>query len=382
MSARDKPYALVSGGSIGGLCAAVALRSVGCEVDVLERAAGPMTGRGAGIVVQPDLLRLVARIEGASLPTTSCSHRRTVGADGGTLSEIAMPQAFTSWGAIRSTLRAALPDERYHAGAEVTAFEDVGRSVRLRTEQGAALAGDLLVLAEGSRSSGRDALAVEARESYAGYVAWRGVLGEADVADEQRRFFDDRFTFCEARGGGHALCYLIPGPEGSVEPGRRRLNWVWYRHVAAGPALDRVLTDRDGEAHRASVPPGALAREVRDDLVEDAARLLHPRFAALVAATAEPFVQAIADLAVERMVFGRTCLLGDAAFVVRPHTAGATAKAAGDAIALAASVAEKPDDLPSALLDYQNARLAAGRQMTDYGVRLGRRSVSSQEASR
>ena len=382
MSVRDLPHALISGGSIGGLCTAVALRSIGWEVDVLERAPGPMTGRGAGIVVQPDLLRLIRRIDGASLPMTSCSHRRTMTADGAIASEMAMPQDFTSWGAIYSTLRAPLPDDRYHAGVHVTVFDDVGGKVRVRTGQGAAFTGDLLVLAEGSRSSGRDALAVESREAYAGYVAWRGVVAEADATDELLRFFDDRFSFCEARDGGHALCYLIPGLDGSVDPGGRRLNWVWYRHVEAGPDLDRVLTDDEGETHSASVQPGALDRKVGDGLREDAARLLHPRFTELVTATAEPFIQAISDLAVDRMAFGRTCLLGDAAFVVRPHTAGATAKAAADAMALAASIAAKPDDVPGALLDYQSVRLAAGQNMTDHGVRLGRRSVSDGKVSR
>ena len=62
---------------------------------------------------------------------------------------------------------------------------------------------------------------------------------------------------------------------------------------------------------------------------------LHPQFAELVQATPDPFVQVIVDVAVPRMAFGRVCLVGDAAFVVRPHTAAATAKAAADAATLA-----------------------------------------------
>ena len=50
---------------------------------------------------------------------------------------------------------------------------------------------------------------------------------------------------------------------------------------------------------------------------------------------AEPFVQLIVDVAVPRMVFGRICLLGDAAFALRPHAAVGTAKAAEDAWQLA-----------------------------------------------
>src|ERR1700704_3811971 len=61
-----------------------------------------------------------------------------------------------------------------------------------------------------------------------------------------------------------------------------------------------------------------------------ARREVHPMLAALVAATPLPFLQTIVDVVPARTVFGRVCLLGDAAFVVRPHTAGATAKAARD----------------------------------------------------
>jgi 2-polyprenyl-6-methoxyphenol hydroxylase-like FAD-dependent oxidoreductase len=62
-----------------------------------------------------------------------------------------------------------------------------------------------------------------------------------------------------------------------------------------------------------------------------ARREVHSMFAELVAATPDAFVQTIVDVVVPQTVFGRVMLLGDAAFVVRPHTAGATAKAAHDA---------------------------------------------------
>jgi hypothetical protein len=42
------------------------------------------------------------------------------------------------------------------------------------------------------------------------------------------RFFDDTFTFSEARSGGHILVYYIPGASADSTRGKRRLNWVWY----------------------------------------------------------------------------------------------------------------------------------------------------------
>jgi 2-polyprenyl-6-methoxyphenol hydroxylase-like FAD-dependent oxidoreductase len=55
-----------------------------------------------------------------------------------------------------------------------------------------------------------------------------------------------------------------------------------------------------------------------------------PPFAAAVAAEQRPFPQAIFDYEAPRTTNGRLALLGDAAFVVRPHTAMGVAKAAGD----------------------------------------------------
>jgi predicted CoA-binding protein len=67
-------------------------------------------------------------------------------------------------------------------------------------------------------------------------------------------------------------------------------------------------------------------------LVDRARHEVHPKLAELVAATPDPFVQTIVDVVVPRTVFGRVCLLGDAAFVVRPHTAGDAAAARARAL--------------------------------------------------
>ena len=87
---------IVAGGSIAGLCAGIALRGVGCNVEIYERTLGTMTSRGAGIVAQPQLLRLV-RDEGATeLPTTSCLYRRHLLPDDDDVTRIEGPLKFTS----------------------------------------------------------------------------------------------------------------------------------------------------------------------------------------------------------------------------------------------------------------------------------------------
>src|SRR5579872_4633378 len=103
---------IVSGGSIAGLCAGITLRGVGYNVDVYERAAGPMVSRGAGIVVQDDLLRLLRRYNISEPLTVACSRRRYLLPDGGERIT-ASAERFTSWSAIYHTLRSSFPGGRY-----------------------------------------------------------------------------------------------------------------------------------------------------------------------------------------------------------------------------------------------------------------------------
>ena len=52
--------ALIIGGSLSGLFAALLLRGRGWEVDVYERVESELAGRGAGIVAQPELIETLA----------------------------------------------------------------------------------------------------------------------------------------------------------------------------------------------------------------------------------------------------------------------------------------------------------------------------------
>src|ERR1700730_16788732 len=92
--------------------------------------------------------------------------------------------------------------------------------------------------------------------------------------------------------------------------------------------------------------------------------------------TPDPFVQTIVDVVVPRTVFGRVCLLGDAAFVVRPHTAGATAKAARDATVLATALKRARQNVDAGLRSFEDTQLEYGRDLVGYGVALGQRWAS------
>jgi 2-polyprenyl-6-methoxyphenol hydroxylase-like FAD-dependent oxidoreductase len=366
----------VAGGSIGGLCAGIALRGIGADVEIFERDSGPMDTRGAGIVVQPDLTSLLREHGAPTLPVTSCRIRRYLDPAGGEGEVQRAPQEFTSWEAIYLTLRATFTDKGYHMGAAVTDITPEATGVVAAIGRDP-VKSDLLIAADGANSPLRRRLLPNVTPRYAGYVAWRGTLDEANAPPRLAAFLDDAFTFCEARSGGHMLVYFIPGDEADATPGKRRINWVWY--VSAGDAeLARYLTDKEGRRRHASLSQGMASAALIEEVWELAHREVHPIFAELVAATPDPFVQTIADVVVPRTVFGRVMLLGDAAFVVRPHTAGATAKAAHDAWVLGRNLARARRNIDAGLAAAEVLQLEYGNDLMRYGIALGSRWASLQ----
>jgi 2-polyprenyl-6-methoxyphenol hydroxylase-like FAD-dependent oxidoreductase len=341
-------------------------------VQVYERVSGPMETRGAGIVVQGELIHLLRTHRAGTLPTTHCTVRRYLSPEGGEGEVQRGPQDFTSWEAIYRTLVAAFPSDRYHRGATLTDFANGEGVVEAHIEGHGLVEADVLVAADGAQSPTRRRFLPDLSSTYAGYVAWRGTLDEADAPPDLVRFFDDAFTFCEARSAGHILVYFIPGDGADTTTGKRRLNWVWY--VGVGKAdLPRILVDRDGHQHHGSLPFGGTPDSAISGLRDLARREVHPMLAALVAATPQPFLQTIVDVVPTRTVFGRVCLLGDAAFVVRPHTAGATAKAARDAATLARALKRAGRNVDAGLSGFEEMQIEFGRGLVVYGVALGRR---------
>src|ERR1700732_3363451 len=183
--------AVVAGGSIGGLGAGLALRHSGADVEIFERHPGPMETRGAGIVVQHELTEILRRYGAPSLPTTSCSRRHYLDPDGRNGQTQDMPQQFTSWESIYLTLRAAFPIESYHSGATLERFEGPPNGVAANIVGHGTVTADLLVCADGAQSEMRRRVLPQVREHYAGYIAWRGTVNEADVPEGLATLFTD-----------------------------------------------------------------------------------------------------------------------------------------------------------------------------------------------
>lgn len=364
----------VVGGSLGGLTAACLLRDAGHDVTVFERSSKPLEQRGAGIGLLRATYRYPVERGGIDLDSISVEtdHIRYLRQDGGVELDQKHKYLFSSWNTIYRVLMDCFDPDRYLLGHELSDFSQSIDGVSIEFANGTTFDCDLLVAADGIGSTVRNRLQPDSTAQYAGYVAWRGMVSESEVEPNVAEQLGDAVSY-QVYPNSHVLAYPIPNASGSVRPGERLLNFVWYRNYDEADGLTDLLTDRGGVTRELSVPPGAMADHHIAEMRATATERLAPPFEALVAATAEPFVQTIYDIAIERMAFDRICLIGDAGFAVRPHAAAGTAKAADDAWQLVDALTDAPD-VAAALAAWEPAQLALGLNLRERTRRVGHRS--------
>ena len=200
----------------------------------------------------------------------------------------------------------------------------------------------------------------------------------AELSGKSRDLLRNRFAFC-LPDREQALGYPVDGDPGSGG----RFNCVWYRPADPAQDLPRLLTGADGREYSSAVPPDRASPRAR----ANAGRRDQPAgatFAEVMTKTRQPLLQAIVDLETPTMTVGRVALVGDAAFVARPHVGMGTTKAAGDARALADYLA-RHDDIDAALAAYGAERLAYGQRVVRRGRKLGaymQAQIASEEEQR
>ena len=362
--------AVIVGGSVAGLFAGNMLHRAGWDVAIAERVPDDLASRGAGIArhVEMEPIMAAAGVREAGPLGIQVDGRIAVDRHGAELGRFEFPQYLTSWSYVYNPLKAAFPAERYHGGRELAAIGRDGDRPVARFADGQEIVADLIVGADGFRSRVRQLLAPTVVPRYAGYVAWRGLVPETALPAAFRASGFGQYCFCFPPGG-QFIGYPVAGADDSVAPGARRYNFLWYRHVPAERLAD-LLTDASGHVHDYSIPPPLIRPDLVDGLRRDAARDLPKPLAEAVALAQHPMLQPIYDVESERIAFDGVALIGDAAFVARPHAGIGVLKAGEDAEALARSLA-RGGSVADALARFEAERLPEGKAAVALGRRLG-----------
>jgi 2-polyprenyl-6-methoxyphenol hydroxylase-like FAD-dependent oxidoreductase len=361
--------AIVIGGSMSGLLAAIMLRRRGWDVEVFERVEKELADRGAGIVAQAEL---IARMNGLGLETrdlgVAMSTRKILDQSGAVTTTLECPQVLTAWQRVYRLLRDAFPAERYHRGRGLNAFEQGADGVLAHFADGPSVGADVLIGADGLRSTVRQQCLPHILPLYAGYVAWRALLPEGVIPPEVHREIFMTMAFC-LPPGEQCIGYPVAGPNNELREGQRRYNVVWYRPAEETSELPQLLTDRNGLSHSISIPPPLIRPEHVTAMRAAAERLLAPQFRAIVRLIGEPILQPIYDLESPHLAFGRAAIIGDAAFVARPHVAAGVSKAADDAAALTEAL--DAEDVEPALRRFEKQRLPENKKIIERARHLG-----------
>jgi len=349
--------ALIIGGSLAGMFAAHLLRANGWRVDVYERSAEDLAGRGAGLGSHAALVAILKRIGIDMSAPLGVPIPRYVWLDseGGVVADVPRPRLMTAWSRLYRPLKDLLPRELYHPSKSLARVEQDERSVTAIFSDGTRETGDLLIGADGSRSAVRTQLCPEAKPEYAGYIAWRALWPERQATAAQRELLYARNAFC-IPDSELWVSYPVPARDGDVTPGKRDYNIVWYRPADEAMLAD-MNTDAQGVRHE-QIPPPLIRDDVSEAVKQAARETIAPALTEIFVAS-RPYFQPIYDLAAPQLVFGRAIIMGDAAFVARPHVGAGVTKAALDAACLADALQEH-DSIEAALSAYGRSRKAAG----------------------
>jgi 2-polyprenyl-6-methoxyphenol hydroxylase-like FAD-dependent oxidoreductase len=361
--------AVIAGGSVGGLLIGNMLLRQGWAVEIFERATSGLESRGAGIAGHAELTAILKTlgVSNDRPPGIDVSGRIAFDRHGNQLASFDYPQYLTSWSSVFNLLLGAFPQGSYHLGVELLDISDTADGAVATLSSGERVAADLIVGADGLRSRVRGVMAPDIVPSYGGYVAWRGIMDETGLSAEFMASTFDRFSFCFPPGG-QFIGYPLLGQDGSTNRGKRRYNFLWYTHTPADE-LEGLMTDESGERHE-SIPPPLIRKANIEVLRQAGARDLPAQFAEVVLRADRHLLQPIYDVESRHIAFGHVALIGDAAFVARPHVGIGVLKAAQDAASLARNLVEHAE-VPEALQGYQRERLQPNIDAVEFGRYLG-----------
>jgi 2-polyprenyl-6-methoxyphenol hydroxylase-like FAD-dependent oxidoreductase len=353
----------------------------GLDVLVLEKSRSSLDGRGAGIVTHSNLIKTLERC-GVTIDDSlgvKVDSRVVLARDGSALAAQAYPQVLTSWSRLYNLLLGAFPAEKMLFNTSVLRVTQDDRSVTAHCSEGATYSADLLIAADGIRSIVRNQLAPQILPQYAGYLAWRGICDESSLSQHTLTTLFGKFGFGLPEAE-QMLGYPVAGPGNNTAVGQRCYNFVWYR-PATPTLLEKLMTDADGIHYPNGIAPHKVSWRAIAAMRSDGQNLLAPQFAEVLQKTALPFLQPIFDLQSTQLAFNRIALLGDAAFVARPHVGMGVTKAGDDASALAAAIGSQGVTV-DALKSFEALRLRLGTEVVQRGRDLGAYMQSQVQSTR
>ncbi|XP_030543119.1 aurachin C monooxygenase/isomerase-like [Rhodamnia argentea] len=373
----SKPKAVIVGGSIAGVSCAHALIRAGWDVVVMEKSRRPPKGSpaGAGLSLDPLSQELIRSWTGRPELLRDITSPVTIDLnqainDEKTRKVLARDENFNHraahWAALHDHLFSALPPQLFLWGHLFLSFSVSSdtRSVKIKaqvldTGETTEVDGDLLVAADGCLSLIRNHFLPDVKLRYSGYCAWRGVFDFSEIEDSEtvkkvREAYPElgNCLYVDLAPGNHTGLFEIPN---------KRLNWIWY--------LNQPEPDLQGNS---------VTTKVSDDMIQkmyqDAEKIWHPALVQLMRETKEPFINAIYDCdPLERIVWDKVALVGDAAHPTTPHSSRSTNMSILDAAVLARCL-EKwgVENLGAALEEYQSIRLPIASKQVLHARRAGR----------
>ena len=183
--------ALIAGAGIGGLATGIALRGAGLEVKIFERSR-EMREIGAALMIWPNGTRAL-RALGVEVTATTIQSLLLCDARGNKLLEAPVRAIAARHGSDvavlhRADLQAALikrlGGDLVNLGSDITGFDETSDGVRVKLQDGAPDVGDLLIGADGLRSTVRRQLLADGDPMYLGVSIWRGMVSSEGLALE------------------------------------------------------------------------------------------------------------------------------------------------------------------------------------------------------
>jgi len=350
--------ALIAGGGIGGLAAALAASRAGWDVRLFERASA-FSEVGAGVQLGPNVVKVLhgwgladALKEVAAFPER-LQVRSAV--SGQLLGELPLGAAMAQrYGAPYLTIHRAdlhgvllhavqqQADVKLHLSRPLQSFSQTAQAVTVQADDGPGIEGDALVGADGLWSTVRQELLGDGLPRRTGHLAYRALVRQSDLPEALR----SQQVTAWLGPRMHVVQYPVRGGES--------LNVVAIVHGEATAEAD--LWDHSANAaDLAAATNGCCAalREVLDAIEGWRLWVLHDR---------TPMQGA------HQHAVGRVALLGDAAHPMRPYLAQGAGMAIEDAAELGHALAQALDpalDVPTMLQRYalnrwqRNARVQA-----------------------